>query len=61
MAVQQNKVSKRKSRQRKASKRYAGIQIQKCSNCHAYVRPHRVCSACGYYKGRQVLTVVSDS
>ncbi|MDP3919599.1 MAG: 50S ribosomal protein L32 [Candidatus Omnitrophota bacterium] len=28
-----------------------------CSNCGVTVLPHRVCSACGYYKGRQVLTI----
>ncbi|MBU3758996.1 MAG: 50S ribosomal protein L32 [Candidatus Omnitrophica bacterium] len=31
--------------------------VSKCSNCSAPVLPHRVCMACGFYKGRQVLTI----
>lgn len=32
-------------------------QLGKCSQCDAAIIPHRVCPACGYYKGRQVLTI----
>lgn len=32
-------------------------QLGKCPQCDAPAVPHRVCPACGYYKGRQVLTV----
>jgi large subunit ribosomal protein L32 len=32
-------------------------QISKCPQCAEPHVPHRVCPACGYYKGRQVLTV----
>jgi large subunit ribosomal protein L32 len=32
-------------------------QISKCPQCAEPYVPHRVCPACGYYKGRQVLTV----
>lgn len=28
-----------------------------CSNCQARVIPHRVCPDCGYYRGRQVITI----
>ncbi|MGH9340726.1 MAG: 50S ribosomal protein L32 [Acidobacteriota bacterium] len=28
-----------------------------CSNCGSPVLPHRVCSNCGHYKGRQVIEV----
>lgn len=28
-----------------------------CPNCKAPLRAHRICKACGYYKGKQVLTV----
>lgn len=30
-----------------------------CPNCKAPVRAHRICKACGHYKGRQVLTIKS--
>jgi len=26
-----------------------------CSNCNEPKQPHRMCSACGYYNGRQVI------
>jgi large subunit ribosomal protein L32 len=32
-------------------------QLSKCPQCDAPFVPHRVCPACGYYKGRQVITV----
>jgi large subunit ribosomal protein L32 len=29
----------------------------KCENCNAPRYPHRVCEACGFYNGKQVLTI----
>jgi len=29
-----------------------------CQKCKAPVRPHTVCSHCGYYKGREVINVL---
>lgn len=26
-----------------------------CKNCGAKVAPHKVCSVCGYYKGKKIL------
>jgi large subunit ribosomal protein L32 len=57
MAVQQRKVSKTKCRQRKAANRYKGIQSSVCAHCGVAKLPHRVCGNCGYYKGRQILSV----
>ena len=31
--------------------------LTKCANCGAMISPHRICRACGYYRGRQVLSV----
>lgn len=60
MAVQQCKVSKQKIRARKAANRYQGLEANSCPNCGGARLPHRVCSHCGYYKGRQVTSVTSD-
>ncbi|NMC61534.1 MAG: 50S ribosomal protein L32 [SAR324 cluster bacterium] len=55
MAVPKKKTSKSKRDMRRAhdglSRTYAII----CQNCGEPVIPHRVCTACGYYKGRKVL------
>jgi len=28
-----------------------------CSHCKAAKRPHHVCPKCGFYRGRQVMTI----
>lgn len=59
MAQPKRKTSKMKKRQRKASNRYAGIQVAVCTNCEAPVLPHRACSECGFYGGKAVLEVAT--
>jgi large subunit ribosomal protein L32 len=46
-----------KRRQRQAANRYEGVQASFCKECGKPVAPHAVCTSCGMYKGRQVLTV----
>jgi large subunit ribosomal protein L32 len=36
-------------------------QLGKCPQCAAPYISHRVCPACGYYKGRQVLSVTAEA
>ncbi|MCJ8330960.1 MAG: 50S ribosomal protein L32 [Lentisphaeria bacterium] len=55
MAVQQNKKSKQKVRQRQSANKYKGVQSGLCTKCGASKLPHRVCDACGYYKDREVI------
>jgi large subunit ribosomal protein L32 len=31
-----------------------------CPNCQEAVKPHNICKACGFYKGKQVIAVKSD-
>jgi large subunit ribosomal protein L32 len=33
------------------------VQTIDCPQCTEPMRPHRVCPKCGYYKGREVVTV----
>lgn len=44
-------------RTRKAANRWHAPKLAKCTQCGASVLGHTACTACGYYKGRQVLTV----
>lgn len=32
-----------------------------CSNCGAAVLAHRVCTKCGFYNGKQILTIKTSS
>jgi large subunit ribosomal protein L32 len=33
--------------------------LSTCGHCGAATRPHHMCQACGYYKGRQVLDLAA--
>ena len=58
MAVPKHKPSKSRSRRRRsANNRVAAVNRISCSNCGNSKLLHRVCPACGYYRGRQVLDV----
>lgn len=36
------------------------INLVSCKNCQAFIRPHRVCDACGYYRGKVVKKVSKE-
>tara|TARA_S200000501_G_scaffold331896_1_gene334227 strand:- start:706 stop:939 length:234 start_codon:yes stop_codon:yes gene_type:complete len=58
MAVPKRKMSKSKSRSRKASAWRVGRTARStCPNCGASKRPHRACGNCGWYAGRQAIEV----
>ena len=57
MGVPKRKTSKMRLRTRKASHRWVAPQLNKCTQCGSTVASHTACPSCGYYKGRQVLTV----
>lgn len=57
MACPKRKTSKMKKRHRKAANRYKGVQATYCPTCNEPLVPHRACKACGFYKGKQVLSV----
>lgn len=60
MAVPKRRTSKSKIKSRKRSHSRPIPDPQTCPECGAPVLSHRVCTACGMYKGRQVLTVSTD-
>jgi len=47
-------------RQRKAHHKAAVAQFKACPKCGEAQPSHRVCPSCGYYRGRQVLTIKVD-
>jgi large subunit ribosomal protein L32 len=50
-------LSKGKQRSRAAHYRFRPASLTACGQCHQLILPHRVCPYCGYYKGRQVISV----
>ncbi|WGK68978.1 50S ribosomal protein L32 [Candidatus Haliotispira prima] len=58
MAVPKHKPSKSRSRRRRAvNNRVTVVNRIECKSCGNSKLLHRVCPACGYYRGRQVLDV----
>lgn len=57
MGVPKRKTSKMRLRTRKAANRWHAPQLVKCGQCGSALRAHTACPSCGYYKGRQVLTI----
>ena len=58
MAVPKKKMSKSKSRSRRASAWRIGPAARSaCPRCGATKRPHRACGNCGWYAGRQAIDV----
>ena len=60
MALQKRRRGpKRTAQQRSAWMRKSGAAsmptVQSCPNCQAPRIPHRVCMACGFYDGQQVM------
>lgn len=57
MAVPKRRTSKMKKRLRRSGNRWRAPKLNVCPECGSAVRSHTACSACGYYKDRQVLVV----
>jgi len=53
MAVPFRKVSKTRKRMRRSHNALTAAGTTKCPNCGEMIRPHRVCPACGFYKGKE--------
>ena len=61
MAVPKRKVSKaRRDKRRSNVWKLTLPGMTKCPKCGEYVKTHRVCKSCGYYKGQEVLKVEND-
>ena len=58
MGVPKRKTSKSRQKMRRASNSVLTLpQLVNCSECDAPSLSHRVCPACGYYDGKQVINV----
>ncbi len=58
MAVPKRKHSKaRRDKRRSNVWKMEAPAIMKCPQCGEFKLPHRVCKACGFYKGREIIKV----
>ncbi len=60
MATPKRKTSRSKKNMRSSSQRRPVTAVQACPECGESRQPHRVCTSCGMYKGRQVLTIKTE-
>jgi large subunit ribosomal protein L32 len=61
MAVPKKKMSKSKTRMRRAHDALSTANLSPCPTCGAPNRqPHRACPECGHYRGRQIFAVEKE-
>ena len=61
MAVPKRKVSKARRDKRRSSVWKLQLPgMTKCPKCGEFIKTHRVCKSCGYYKGQELLKVEND-
>lgn len=51
------KITNVQQKTRRAAQQLVLNRVGHCDHCGAPVRSHRMCTACGYYKGRPVVKV----
>ena len=57
MAVPFRRTSKTKKRMRRTHLKKTAPSVVLCKNCGEPVAPHRACTKCGNYKGKEVIKV----
>ncbi len=55
MAVPFRRTSKTKKRMRRTHLKKTVNAMTTCPKCGATIMPHRACTKCGYYKGKEVI------
>ncbi len=58
MAVPKKKMSRSRTRRRKAQWKVSSPTFATCAKCGAKHVPHRVCHECGSYNGREIIAEV---
>ena len=57
MGVPKRKVSKARQGERRAHLAIGAPPLVECDHCHELKRAHHVCPTCGYYNGREAVSV----
>lgn len=54
------KISKGRRDRRRAHDALKTANLTQCGNCGEMRLPHTVCPSCGYYQGREVISIASE-
>jgi large subunit ribosomal protein L32 len=57
MGVPKRRASSARRDKRRAHKKLTIVSLSHCPQCTELRLPHRVCPGCGYYHGREVISV----
>jgi len=57
MPVPKQKMAKSRTRRRRAHDALTSPATSNCSKCGEAKIPHRVCTHCGFYRGRKVMEI----
>ena len=61
MAVPKGKFSRaRRDKRRSSVWKLQAPTLTKCTQCGELTMPHKVCSNCGFYKGKEVIKVNAE-
>jgi large subunit ribosomal protein L32 len=60
MAVPKRRMSHARQGSRRSHHRIKPVQVQYCPQCNEPVLPHRVCTNCGSYQGREVVEMKEE-
>ncbi len=60
MAVPKKRTSLTRKRKRRSHLALSAPALDTCPRCLEPKQPHRVCQACGTYKGREVLPIEEE-
>ena len=60
MANPKRRTSSTRRDKRRSHHALTAVATGECGNCGALRRPHRVCETCGWYDGKQAVTVAED-
>ncbi|MFP4459665.1 MAG: 50S ribosomal protein L32 [Candidatus Zixiibacteriota bacterium] len=61
MAVPKRRHSRTRGKKRRTHYKKPLKQVMECPNCGSPKLPHRICMECGFYNGREVLTITSKA
>ncbi len=56
MASPKSKISRSRRGMRRSHNALNKPTIHECKNCGSVVKPHNVCTSCGYYDGKEVVS-----